>query len=89
MPVESWYVQFTRPNPASVTKATLDEVSTERPIVVFSTDGHSAVANSKALALAGIDAALFPGSWSQWSNEPGRPVATGAEPGEPVPPAGR
>jgi thiosulfate/3-mercaptopyruvate sulfurtransferase len=33
-----------------------------------------------ALAIAGIDAALFPGSWSQWSNEPGRPVATGAEP---------
>ena len=36
-----------------------------------------------ALALAGADAALFPGSWSQWSNEPGRPVATGAQPGEP------
>lgn len=30
-----------------------------------------------ALSAVGIDAALFPGSWSQWSSEPGRPVATG------------
>jgi thiosulfate/3-mercaptopyruvate sulfurtransferase len=30
-----------------------------------------------ALAEAGIDAALWPGSWSQWSNDPDRPVATG------------
>ncbi|WP_309225574.1 sulfurtransferase [Quadrisphaera sp. INWT6] len=34
-----------------------------------------------ALELAGERAALYPGSWSQWSNTPGRPVATGAEPG--------
>ncbi|MET0452102.1 MAG: sulfurtransferase [Mycobacterium sp.] len=30
-----------------------------------------------ALAADGVDAALFPGSWSQWSAEPGRPIATG------------
>jgi len=34
-----------------------------------------------ALELAGVRASLYPGSWSQWSNTPGRPVATGAEPG--------
>ncbi|HEU0181826.1 MAG TPA: sulfurtransferase, partial [Agromyces mariniharenae] len=45
--------------------------------------GITAAHQVAALALAGIDAALFPGSWSQWSNEPGRPVATGAEPGGP------
>jgi thiosulfate/3-mercaptopyruvate sulfurtransferase len=28
-------------------------------------------------AAIGMDAALFPGSWSQWSSEAGRPVATG------------
>ncbi len=33
-----------------------------------------------ALRLAGIDAALYPGSWSQWANHPGRPVATGPNP---------
>ncbi|MFE6965421.1 sulfurtransferase [Agromyces sp. NPDC057679] len=32
-----------------------------------------------ALAIAGIDAALYPGSWSQWSREEGRPAATGAD----------
>jgi thiosulfate/3-mercaptopyruvate sulfurtransferase len=31
-----------------------------------------------ALASAGVPVALFPGSWSQWCNEPARPVATGA-----------
>ena len=31
-----------------------------------------------ALSAAGIDAALFPGSWSQWSSEPDRPVARGS-----------
>jgi thiosulfate/3-mercaptopyruvate sulfurtransferase len=33
-----------------------------------------------ALACAGISAALYPGSWSQWSNDPARPVATGSRP---------
>lgn len=43
--------------------------------------GITAAHQVAALALAGIDASLFPGSWSQWSNEPGRPVVVGAEPG--------
>jgi thiosulfate/3-mercaptopyruvate sulfurtransferase len=43
--------------------------------------GVTAAHEVAALALAGIDAALYAGSWSQWSNEDGRPVATGAEPG--------
>lgn len=30
-----------------------------------------------ALAVLGVDGALFPGSWSQWSGEAGRPIATG------------
>lgn len=43
--------------------------------------GITAAHEVAALAIAGIDAALFPGSWSQWSNETDRPVATGAEAG--------
>ncbi|GAA5197066.1 sulfurtransferase [Microbacterium jejuense] len=35
-----------------------------------------------AAELAGLELALYPGSWSQWSNTPGRPIATGAAPGE-------
>lgn len=34
-----------------------------------------------ALAVAGVDAALYPGSWSQWSADADRPAATGPEPG--------
>ncbi len=30
-----------------------------------------------ALATVGIDAALYPGSWSEWCSDPERPVATG------------
>jgi len=32
-----------------------------------------------ALTAAGRDAALFPGSWSQWSSDPDRPVARGEQ----------
>jgi len=39
--------------------------------------GVTAAHEVVALALAGFDAALFPGSWSQWANHPERPVAVG------------
>lgn len=51
------------------------------PTAAYCGSGITAAHQVAALALAGIDAALFPGSWSQWSNEPGRPVAVGVEPG--------
>lgn len=34
-----------------------------------------------AAELAGLELRIYPGSWSQWSNTPGRPIATGAETG--------
>ena len=34
-----------------------------------------------ALAVAGVPAALYVGSWSEWCNDPSRPVATGSSPG--------
>lgn len=34
-----------------------------------------------SLKLAGIDAALYPGSFSAWVNNPDAPIATGTEPG--------
>jgi len=42
---------------ADPTRATLDSLATSRPIVVTSADFHTVLANSRALALAGIGAA--------------------------------
>ena len=47
---------------------------------VYCGSGVSAAQEILALAVAGYDAALYPGSWSPWSNTPGRPVATGDRP---------
>jgi thiosulfate/3-mercaptopyruvate sulfurtransferase len=44
---------------------------------VYCGSGVTASVVVAALAALGVDAALFAGSWSQWSSESGRPVATG------------
>ncbi|MDV3129226.1 sulfurtransferase [Mycobacterium sp. 21AC1] len=41
--------------------------------------GVTAALTVAALAAAGVDAALFPGSWSEWSSDSTRPVARGAQ----------
>ncbi|GGF12303.1 sulfurtransferase [Subtercola lobariae] len=52
-------------------------VSEDRPVAVYCGSGVSAAADAVALTIAGFDPALYAGSWSAWSNSPGRPVATG------------
>jgi thiosulfate/3-mercaptopyruvate sulfurtransferase len=41
--------------------------------------GVSATVVVAALAATGREAALYPGSWSEWSSDPNRPVARGSE----------
>lgn len=51
------------------------------PVAVYCGSGVTAAHQIAALEIAGFAAALYPGSWSAWSNQPERPVATGAAPG--------
>ncbi|MET0758169.1 MAG: sulfurtransferase [Mycobacterium sp.] len=46
---------------------------------VYCGSGVTASVTLAALVAAGVDAALFPGSWSEWISDPARPVARGPE----------
>lgn len=50
------------------------------PLVLYCSSGIASAHSALALAHAGIDASVFPGSWSRWSRARGRPVATGPSP---------
>ncbi|MER6976340.1 sulfurtransferase [Streptomyces carpinensis] len=51
-----------------------------REVGVYCGSGVSAAHEALALAVAGIPAALYVGSWSEWSSDPSRPVAVGPDP---------
>ncbi|ARX87001.1 3-mercaptopyruvate sulfurtransferase [Streptomyces alboflavus] len=47
---------------------------------VYCGSGVSGAHQVLALAVAGVPATLYVGSWSEWSSDPERPVATGPDP---------
>ncbi len=49
-------------------------------VAVYCGSGVTAAHDVLALEVAGVAAALYPGSWSEWVADPGRPVATSARP---------
>ncbi|MEU1011992.1 sulfurtransferase [Streptomyces sp. NPDC005890] len=55
-------------------------VSEDTEVGVYCGSGVSGAHEVLALAVAGIPAALYVGSWSEWSSDPARPVAVGADP---------
>ncbi|MEV7633500.1 sulfurtransferase [Microbacterium sp. NPDC089318] len=67
--------------PASDIAAAFDAVGAEEgtPVAAYCGSGITAAQLALAGAIAGRDVSVYPGSWSAWSNTPGRPVATGEE----------
>ncbi|MFF8845118.1 sulfurtransferase [Streptomyces sp. NPDC015127] len=51
-----------------------------KTVGVYCGSGVSAAQQAVALELAGFVPALYAGSWSEWSRDPSRPVATGPTP---------
>ncbi|GAB3805112.1 sulfurtransferase [Humibacter antri] len=54
-------------------------VSDDLPVATYCGSGVTAAHNAAALMLAGFRPAIYPGSWSEWSQHADAPIATGDE----------
>jgi predicted amidohydrolase YtcJ len=72
---DGWTMDLFPPN-GIPDKALLDSIASDRPIALTSTDGHSLWANSRALAMAGIDASTPDpeGGWIDRMPGSGEPI---------------
>jgi thiosulfate/3-mercaptopyruvate sulfurtransferase len=51
------------------------------PVAAYCNAGVAAAYTVAALQSAGVPAALYPGSWTEWVKDQARPIAQGGEPG--------
>lgn len=70
-----WEADGTLPAPEKL--ADLLDLPQGRPVAAYCGSGVSAAQVLLALASLGIEAPLYPPSWSGWSSDPDRPVAVG------------
>jgi len=70
-----WFQEAMRPAGLRTNRAMLDVLKTSRPIIVYSSFGHTALANSRALALARITKATpEPPGGKIWRDADGNPT---------------
>jgi predicted amidohydrolase YtcJ len=73
--VSNWFQESMRPAGVKTNRSTLDALKTSRPILVQSSFGHTALANSRALALAKITKATpDPLGGKIWRDADGNPT---------------
>ncbi|MBD8060989.1 sulfurtransferase [Oceanitalea stevensii] len=67
--------------PAAQLRSLLAEAGVDagRPVAAYCGSGVTAAQLVLAAHEAGLEAALYPGSWSHWITDPARPVATGTD----------
>jgi thiosulfate/3-mercaptopyruvate sulfurtransferase len=65
--------------PAEIARRYAEAVGTDGA-VLYCGSGVTAAHSLLALESAGLTAALYPGSWSDWISNPSRPIATGTDP---------
>lgn len=72
-------------DPAAIRAVFADAVAdagaaADAPVAAYCGSGVTAAQAALAAEVAGLGISVYPGSWSAWSNTPGRPVATGPQP---------